>query len=174
MNEISPFTESGSIAASGDSVEVVSRLEAMQCTHWSTAFGCEAKDRRYYELVEDTIHEEFDYRYFIVRDWKGEIYAIQPFFILDLDLLVGTKPRIGWLTGLIRRLWPRFMRARTLMVGCAAGEGHLDGNELSQDAIAELLSQSLPRLARDLNSVMVVLKEFPAKYRASLQSFQRA
>jgi hypothetical protein len=137
MNEISPFTESGSIAASGGSAEVVSRLEAMQCRHWSNAFGSEAKDRRYYELVEDTIHAEFDYRYFIVRDWKGEICAIQPFFILDLDLLVGAKPRIGWLTGLIRRLWPRFMRARTLMMGCAAGEGHLDGkDEFAQRALA--------------------------------------
>jgi hypothetical protein len=96
--------------------------------HWANAFGAQAKDRRYYELVGDTIHEEFDYRYFAVRDWSGEICGIQPFFILDLDLLVGTKPRVGRLTGFIRRLWPRFMHARTLMVGCAAGEGRLDGN----------------------------------------------
>ena len=66
------------------------------------------------------------------------------------------------------------MRARTLMVGCAAGEGHLDGNELSQSATAELLARSLPRLVRDLNCVMIVLKEFPAKYRAPLQCLRRA
>src|ERR1700686_645798 len=129
MNQIARFAEPNSIAVPGGSVEVVSRLEAMQCRHWSNAFGSEAKDRRYYELVEDTIHAEFDYRYFIVRDWKGEISASQPFFMLDQDLLVGAKPRIGQLTNLIRRLWPRFMRARTLMMGCAAGEGHLDGND---------------------------------------------
>jgi hypothetical protein len=172
MNEISPFTESGSIAASGGSVEVVSRLETMQCRHWSNAFGCEAKDRRYYELVEDTIHEEFDYRYFIVRDWKGEICAIQPFFILDLDLLVGAKPRIGWLTGLIRRLWPRFMRARTLMMGCAAGEGHLDGqDEFAQRSSARLLASAIVKKARDLKARLIVLKEFSAKYRATLECF---
>ena len=81
----------------GGRVEVVSRSEAMQSRHWANAFGSEAKDRRYYELVEDTIHDEFDYRYFIVRDAAGEICAIQPFFVLDLDLLIGAKPRYsGW------------------------------------------------------------------------------
>src|SRR6202166_4567512 len=164
MNEISPFTESGSIAASGDSVEVVSRLEAMQFEHWENAFGSEAKDRRYYELVEDTIHAEFDYRYFIVRDWKGEICAIQPFFILDLDLLVGAKPRIGRLTGLIRRLWPRFMRARTLMMGCAAGEGHLDGkDEFARHSNARALASAIVKAAPGLKTRLIVLKEFPAK-----------
>src|SRR5471032_768861 len=172
MNEISPFTESGSIAASGGSVEVVSRLEAMQCRHWSNAFGSEAKDRRYYELVEDTIHAEFDYRYFVVRDWNGEISAIQPFFILDLDLLVGAKPRIGWLTGLIRRLWPRFMRARTLMIGCAEGEGHLDGkDEFAQRSSASALASEIVKEARGLKARLIVLKEFPAKYRPVLECF---
>ena len=74
MNQVARIS-----AASVGSVEVISRLEAMQCSHWINAFSAEAKDRRYFELVEDTIHAEFDYRYFIVRDWQGEICAIQPF-----------------------------------------------------------------------------------------------
>jgi Domain of unknown function (DUF4118)/Peptidogalycan biosysnthesis/recognition len=172
VNQISPFTRLGSIAASGGSVEVVSRLEAAQCRHWSNAFGGEAKDRRYYELVEDTIHAEFDYRYFVMRDWSGEICAIQPFFILDQDLLVGTKPRIGRVTDFIRRLWPRFMRMRTLMMGCAAGEGHLDGqDEFAQRCSARLLASAIVKKARDLKARLIVLKEFPAKYRPTLECF---
>ena len=31
--------------------------------------------------------------------------------------------------GGVRISWPRFMLTRTLMVGCAAGEGHLDGHD---------------------------------------------
>jgi Domain of unknown function (DUF4118)/Acetyltransferase (GNAT) domain len=167
MNQIARFS-----AAADGSVEVVSRLEAMQCRHWSNAFGSEAKDRRYYELVEDTIHAEFDYRYFIVRDWKGEICAIQPFFVLDLDLLVGAKPRFGRLTDFIRRLWPRFMRTRTLMVGCAAGEGHLDGqDEFAQRSGARLLASAIVKKARDLKARLIVLKEFHAKYRPTLECF---
>lgn len=167
MNQVVRFT-----AASSGSVEVVSRREVIQFTHWSNALGSEAKDRRYYELVEDTIHEEFDYRYFVVRDRNGEICAIQPFFILDLDLLVGAKPRIGRLTDLIRRIWPGFMRARTLMVGCAAGEGHLDGkNEFAQRSNAHLLASAILKIARNLKTRLIVLKEFHAKYRSALECF---
>jgi predicted N-acyltransferase len=73
------------------------------------------------------------------------------------------------IVGGLRRVWPRFMRARTLMVGCAAGEGHLDGDDATKSETAETFGQSLLRIARDLNCVMIVLKEFPAKYRAPLQ-----
>jgi hypothetical protein len=167
LNQVVRFT-----AASVGSVEVASRLEAIQFRHWSNAFDSEAKDRRYYELVEDTIHAEFDYRYFIVRDWSGEICAIQPFFILDLDLLVGTKPRFGCLTNLIRRIWPRFMRARTLMVGCAAGEGHLDGKDhFARQSNARLLASAILGKARELKTRLIVLKEFHAKHRPTLECF---
>src|SRR5450432_2565854 len=172
MNQVARFNEPSNIAEPGGSVEVVSRLEAMQSRHWATAFGSQAKDRRYYELVEDTIHAEFDYRYFAVRNWNGEICGIQPFFILDLDLLVGTRPRIGRLTGVIRRLWPRFMHARALMVGCAAGEGHLDGgDDFARGFNARLLASTIVKEARRLKAGLVVLKEFPAKYRRPLECF---
>jgi hypothetical protein len=172
MNQMACVRERGNVALPGGSVEVASRTEAMQCERWAHAFGSEAKDRRYYELVEDTIHEEFDYRYFIVRDETGEICAVQPFFILDLDLLVGMKPQFGWLTDFIRSFWPRFMRARTLMVGCAAGEGHLDGkDEFAQRSSARLLASALVKEARKLKAHLVVLKEFPAKYRPIMECF---
>ena len=153
-------------------VEIVTRREVMQSRHWVNAFSLEAKDRRYYELIEDTIHDEFDYRYFVVRDAAGEICAAQPCFVLDQDLLVGAKPRVGLLTDLIRRVWPRFMRARMLMVGCAAGEGHIDGeNEAGQRANAQLLASSILDEARKLKTRLIVLKEFPAKYRSMLECF---
>ena len=158
--------------APGGRVEVVSRREVMWSRHWARAFGLEAKDRRYYELIEDTIHDEFDYRYFVVRDTADAICAVQPCFVLDLDLLVGAKPRIGRLTELIRRVWPRFMRARTLMVGCAAGEGHIDGeNQAAQRANARLFASAIVNEARKLKAGLIVLKEFPAKYRSMLDCF---
>jgi Acetyltransferase (GNAT) domain len=172
MNYLVGVNEQDHVALPSGSVDVVSRFKANQCERWANALGSEAKDRRYYELVEDTIHREFDYRYFIVRDQTGEICAVQPFFILDLDLLIGIKPRFGWLTDSIRRLWPGFMRARTLMVGCAAGEGHLDGkDEVAQRCSARLLASALVKEARNLKASLVVMKEFPAKYRPILECF---
>jgi hypothetical protein len=153
-------------------VKIASRKEIALLPRWQTAFASDRKDHRFYELLEDTLKSEFDYGYLVIRNGK-DICAIQPYFVLDQDLVAGINGHTKKFIGRVRRLWPRFIRARTLMVGCAAGEGHLDGNELSQNAIAELLSHSLHRLARDLNCVMIVLKEFPAKYRASLKCFQR-
>jgi hypothetical protein len=177
MNQVARFSSrpgdaQSAIALPIGGVEIVSRQQAMRCRRWVDAFAAEAKDRRYYEIVEDTIHAEFDYRYFAIRDWTGEVCGVQPFFVLDLDLLVGTTPKIGRLTDFIRRLWPRFMHARALMVGCAAGEGHLDGkDDFARCSNAPLLAAAIVEQACDLEVGLIVLKEFPAKYRQALACF---
>ena len=109
------------------------------------------------------------FRYFAIKDEDGSVRAFQPFFIIDQDLLLGTNTRLGGVIGFIRRLWPRFMKMRTLMVGCAAGEGHLDGAEQLHRASAEILAASITGLAREMNAPLIVLKEFSAQYRDSLQ-----
>lgn len=153
-------------------VEVYTRQELTLCPHWSRAFATERKDRRYYELVEDTLHRDFDYRYFAIKDSTGTVLAVQPFFILELDLLVGASPKIGGIVDRIRRLFPRFMRMRALMIGCAAGEGHLDA--IMQDSCSEpaqALASTVVEHARSLRVSLIILKEFPAKYRAALSCF---
>jgi hypothetical protein len=44
-------------------VAICSRQELTRCEHWRHAFANERKDHRHYELVEDAIHPEFEYRY---------------------------------------------------------------------------------------------------------------
>lgn len=153
-------------------VQVLRRAELVRCGFWKTAFARHRKDRRFYELVEDTIHQGFDYRYFAVVDKSGEVRAVQPFLIVDQDLLAGLAQRIAKLAGLVRRVWPRFLRLSTLMVGCAVGEGHLDGlDEATQHAIADALAVAIPAHAGSLGASLIVLKEFPASYRAALRCF---
>jgi len=153
-------------------VEVVSRTELAHCRRWGSAFAGMRKHHRYYELVEDTIRQGFDYRYFVIRDARGDVLAVQPFFILDQDLLAGGR-RMAPLTAAVRRLWPRFLKLRTLMVGCTAGEGHLDGDERARAESARFLAGAIREHARTLGAQMIVLKEFPAKYREPLRCFQR-
>jgi predicted N-acyltransferase len=75
---------------------------------------------------------------------------------------------------LARRLWPRFMRVRSLMVGCAAGEGHLDATEeMPRRVLARALACAIVGHARNVRAPLVVLKEFPAEYRASLGCFRK-
>jgi len=155
------------------STRIASRDEISGSAHWQSAFAQERKDHRYYELLEDTLKNGFKYGYLIIEN-KDSVCAIQPYFLIDQDLLAGLSGNVKKLIAGIRRLWPRFMFARTMMVGCAAGEGHLDGDEQSRFAIAASLARSLPQLARELNCAMIVLKEFPAKYRAPLQCLHDA
>jgi hypothetical protein len=144
------------------------------CRHWQRAFASQHKDHRYYEVVNDTIHPEFDYLYFAVRNSRGEIQAIQPFFILNQDIMAGARPYFGRLIDVIRREWPRFMYMKTLMVGCVAGEAHLDGgNELIRAANADVLAGSITKHARALGAHLIVLKEFPKEYREALSCFVR-
>ncbi len=64
------------------------------------------------------------------------------------------------------------MTARTLMIGCAAGEGHLDGaDEVPHDLQAQLLVKAIPAHAARLGARLIVFKEFPAKYRGVLACF---
>jgi Acetyltransferase (GNAT) domain len=154
------------------SVEVTSRDELSRCPHWARAFAGKRKDHRYYEIVEETILQRFEYRYFAIKDEQGEVRAVQPFFIHDQDLLEGVSPRGRLVVAFIRRAWPRFMRMRALMVGCAAGEGHLDeADGRPPEWQVRLLASTLVRHARKLGAPLVVLKEFPAKYRPTLQCF---
>ena len=152
------------------SVSVVSRAELARCGHWASAFADWRKDGRYYELIEDTLSQGFEHRYFVIRGERGEIRAVQPFILLDQDMLEGV-PRARRLAAAVRRIWPRFAKVRTLMVGCGAGEGRLDGPPAAHAADAYSLAAALVGHARALRAPLVVLKEFPAEYRTPLRCF---
>ncbi len=170
------FANSGKTAANLEQegvalwqVAAAGRDEIERSTRWTKAFAGRRKDQRYYALVEDTIHPEFVYRYFALKDTAGEIRAIQPFFIIDQDLLTGTPSKVRNAASLVRRIWPRFLRMRTMMVGCAAGEGYLDADdEKCRFAVARSLAGAVEELARKFNAKLIVFKEFKAAERKAL------
>jgi hypothetical protein len=51
---------------------VISRHELRTCPYWQRAFASQHKDHRYYDLINDTLHPEFDYLYFVLKDDQGE------------------------------------------------------------------------------------------------------
>jgi hypothetical protein len=171
---VSPRADAQPADEPNGGVDVVSGQAARSCRHWQTAFALQHKDRRYYEIVEDTVHPEFDYRYFVIRDGRGGIRALQPFFILDQDIMVGVRAYFGPLIDAVRARWPRFLFMKTMMVGCAAGEAHLDdAGESARAANAGLLAGAIERHARALGARLIVLKEFPRQYRDALSCFVR-
>ncbi len=154
------------------SISVLSRAELSGCAAWTAAFTDQRKDHRYYEILEDTLRGHFEYRYFAIVDNNGHVRAIQPFFLVDQDILEGLgAERIYWIS-LVRRFYPRFLKLRALMVGCSAGEAHLAAiDTLPVDIVAETLSNGIVEQARSLNAQLIALKEFPSRYRNALQCF---
>jgi Acetyltransferase (GNAT) domain len=154
------------------SISVVTRAELSGCAPWTSTFTDQRKDHRYYEILDDTLRDDFEYRYFAIADDSGQVRAVQPFFLVDQDLLEGLgAERNDWIL-LIRRFFPRFLKVRALMVGCSAGEAHLAATATLPAAIvAETLSNGIVKQARSLRAQLVVLKEFPARYREVLDCF---
>ncbi len=161
------------IAGAGH-IAILRRDELASLPLWKSAFSHLRKDSRYYEIVEDTICPEFEYRYFAVMNESGRLAAIQPYFLHDQDVLAGAGPRAQAFAKAARRLWPRFLKMRTLMAGCAAGEGHLaPQTAASRRAAAETLAREIAALARRQKASLIVLKEFPTEYREALGGFLR-
>jgi hypothetical protein len=154
------------------SISVVSRAELSGCAPWTSTFADQRKDYRYYEILDDTVRDDFEYRYFAIVDNNGQVRAVQPFFLVDQDILKGLgAEQIPWIS-LIRRFYPRFLKLRALMVGCSAGEAHLAGTAaLSADIVAETLPTGIVKQARSLKAQLIVLKEFPSRYRNALHCF---
>lgn len=166
----SPRTFEPAILQQG-SVCVLRREDLAHEPHWRRAFADQRKDHRYYELIEDTLPQNFHYRYFAIRDGAGEVRAVAPFFLLDQDLLAGMPRPVRNAAAAMRRLFPRFMVMRTLMVGCSAGEGHIDATDCAPADYARILSENLLPHAETMGASLIVLKEFPAADREALAQF---
>ena len=112
------LTDTASVADAPDAtarfcVKIVTRAEIAGCPAWAATFADRRKDHRYYEILEDTLRDRVEYRYFAIIDQAACIQAVQPFFLLDQDILEGLGAE--WQTWLarIRRFVPRFLKTRT-------------------------------------------------------------
>jgi hypothetical protein len=157
------------LATPKGTVRVATHAELETEPIWAGCFAHSRKDSRYYDLVDETLRDGFEHHYFVLEDEAATVRAIQPFFLLDQDVLAGSSPRIRALAAGVRQYLPRFLTLRTLMVGCAAGEGHLPFRSHPEAHwTADRLEAALMSYARLAKAGLVVLKDFPADYRSAL------
>ena len=139
---------------------------------WREAFQAKCKDHRYYEIIEQTLDNDFDFHYLLLEDSFGTVRAAQPVFFARQNLVEGVPRKVRSAVDLVRKKFPHFLTMRVLMVGCAAGEGHL-GTRTQQDErwVADALHACLKTYARQNKASLVVLKDFAAIYRPALETF---
>jgi len=91
----------------------------------------------------------FEHCYLVFQNPDGRIRGIQPIFFVRQNLIEGVPGRIASMVDLIRKVFPRFLTMRVLMVGCAAGAGELGAaNPEDERSLAEALPPALRSLAR--------------------------
>lgn len=134
------------------------------------AFAARGLDFRYYEIVEESLADQFDHRYLLMQHEATGEWAVQPLFFVQQDLLGGLPQALRTFFGSPRRVWPNFLKMRMLMIGCAAGEGDLDHD---RPWLAQALHDALEEYRRKASAFIILLKDFPASYRESLQVFSK-
>jgi len=152
----------------------VTLAELKNCDAWPRAFQNKCQDHRYYEIVEETLLEnDFEHHYLRLEDNSGNVRAIQPVFFVRQNLVEGVPGKVRDLVDEIRKIFPRFLTMRVLMVGCGAGTGDLGAcDENDQQWVADALRTSLQTYARQNKASLVVLKDFPENYRSALETLR--
>ena len=145
---------------------VVPLAELREDAAWREAFRHLAKDARYYDIVGATLG--FSCHGLRLEDCAGEPGGVQPFFFVDQDLAATAPAWVRAPLRAVRRLFPRCLRLKMLMVGCAAGEGQLGGAGPAERRGLAVLRQAMVQVARAHGAALVVWKDFPAHYRAPL------
>ncbi|CAN5762963.1 hypothetical protein BH20VER1_BH20VER1_08080 [soil metagenome] len=138
---------------------------------WPAAFARNCKDHRFYEIIEQTLDSGFEHHYALLEDEAGELRAIQPLFFVQQSVVEGV-PAVQAAVAAVRRRFRRFLTMRVMMVGCAAGEGHLGYSCEGDEAwAAAALYAVLKPYAQSCHASLVVLKDFPSPYRTPLSTF---
>lgn len=137
---------------------------------WVSGFENYPLDHRYYEIIHESLKDHCAHYYLFLKDANGVTRSIQPFLIVSQDLSTGTPKFIQNVLAHVRRLVPAFLKLRMLMVGCSAGEGDivLERESHSVSWTVDALKESLTPVARRLNAVLIVFKDYPKYYRRYL------
>ncbi len=153
------------------SARVLKLAELRALPEWPEAFQARVKDHRFYEIVEETIRGGFEHHYLVFEDRTGKARGVQPVFFAQQNLVEGI-PALRAAVDFVRRKFPRFLTMRVLMVGCAAGEGHLGVCEIGDEEwFAIALFAALEVYGRRGQAALVVFKDFSARYREILERF---
>jgi len=164
------------VATSFGRAVVANRVPEVDARTWAAGLAHQANDHRYYELTHDSLGHQFEHYYLLLQDHAGKTRAIQPFLIVNQDLVTGMPKAIRRAMDGIRQRFPSTLVMRMLMVGCAAGEGHLVRDNItgSVEWVAQALSEALQPVARGFKAAMIVMKDFPKAYRKALRPFRRS
>ena len=153
--------------------KAVTLAELQNCDAWRRALQNKSKDHRYYEIVEETLECGFEHYYLLIEDETGNVRAVQPVFFVRQNLVEGVPGKIRSVVDFFRKIFPRFLTMRVLMVGCGAGTGDLGAcGDNDESSVANALQATLRTFAKQNRASLIVFKDFPENYRSALDTLR--
>jgi hypothetical protein len=159
----------------GKGFQVFARAADVDPDIWQTAFGNDHKDFKYYRLIEETLANDFTFRYMVLVDETDQAVALQPLILVDQDLAATTRSFLAGMLRLIRTFWPRFLRARMLMAGCLVGESKIGLiPPASHERASAVLAEALMSYGRSERIRLITAKDFSAELRKTFRPLAEA
>ena len=170
------LTQPIAVSTSFGRAVVAARVPEADAETWAAGLQHQANDHRYYELTHDSLGHQFGHFYLLLQDHTGKTRAVQPFLLVNQDLVTGMPKAVRRVVDRVRQHLPSTLVLRMLMVGCSAGEGHLvrDSSTGGVEWVAQALREALHPISRELGTALIVLKDFPKAYRKALRPLRRA
>src|SRR5712691_12519732 len=105
----------GTISFPQGVAKIATLAELQGSEAWKRAFQNKCKDHRYYEIIEQTLANDFEHRYLLLEDEAGRLRAIQPIFFVRQNLVEGVPGKLRSTVDLVRKRFPGFLTMRMLM-----------------------------------------------------------
>ena len=153
----------------------VPRASAVPDNLWATCFGAALEGRWWYEALEHSALDQFEFAYAVVYDGERPV-GLAPLFVMDVPLAPIVPPVWMPLFNLLGHCGRVFRAQRTLFIGSPCSDEGTVGLLAGVDRPAALcsLQAALVAQARQLKAPMLVWKDFPASYEAELAALARA
>ncbi len=153
------------------SIELYRNLPHRYQMAWMESFAERGFDHAYYELLHRALDSQFEHYYLVLKKSTGKV-LVQPVFVVRQNILAGLPAFFrNAMERSVCRWLPDLFETKTLMIGCSAGEGGLAGKGKHLRWVARILNESLSEIARSLKASLVVMKDFPSRYRAPLKFY---
>src|SRR5271154_5033362 len=89
-----PVSPVVAIKPSSGRAVVADRVPEADAETWAAGLRHQANDHRYYELTHDALGHQFEHYYLLLKDHAGKTRAIQPFLLVNQDLVTGMPKAI--------------------------------------------------------------------------------
>lgn len=142
--------------------KIVDSILKIDKADWDSLFGETLQGYEFYRAVEESKLEGFSFHYILIYE-NGRPALIAPAFIADFYLDIASGGTLKKITGIIRRVIPRFFILKTLFYGSPISENGalgLSAASLNKNALLRELIKITENFCKNNRIRLTIFKDF--------------